>query len=506
MSANDDAFGVETDDIDEAAPGLTRRSMLQGSAVAAVGLSAPAAAFQAFMAKPARAAVSADYGPLLEAFDENTGLPLLKLPQGFQYTTFGITGDIMEDGSPTPGGHDGMCVAREIGRSQVVLVRNHELSSGTPFGTEDTPTFAPDASGGTTNLVFNRRRGRLDSDFASLTGTIRNCAGGCNPLTRSWITCEETTTTGHGYLFDVPTAGQASAQPIRDAGRFSHEAVAVDPRTGYVYETEDSGISGFYRYMPKYRRQIERGGRLQMLRIKGSSEPVNLNGGNPRRNDDALGLGLPEGTPIAIGESFDVDWVDIPNPDPDAMQPPVVAQGLSQAGAFFTRGEGAWYHNGSVFFTSTDGGEARQGQVWEYDIRNEKLILIFVSVDAFVLNNPDNIAVAPGGGLLLCEDGGGIRDGEGNIIRGEQLVGLTQDGELFPFAENNIIIPEGQTLGGLTGDQRRREWAGATFTRDGEWLFVNIQTPGVTFAITGPWDQGALTSDAERKSDRDRDR
>jgi hypothetical protein len=24
-------------------------------------------------------------------------------------------------------------------------------------------------------------------------------------------------------------------------------------------------------------------------------------------------------------------------------------------------------------------------------------------------------------------------------------------------------------------------------TQDGQWLFVNIQTPGVTFAITGPW-------------------
>ena len=34
---------------------------------------------------------------------------------------------------------------------------------------------------------------------------------------------------------------------------------------------------------------------------------------------------------------------------------------------------------------------------------------------------------------------------------------------------------------------KQSEWAGAVFSPDGKWLFVNIQTPGVTFAITGPW-------------------
>ena len=36
------------------------------------------------------------------------------------------------------------------------------------------------------------------------------------------------------------------------------------------------------------------------------------------------------------------------------------------------------------------------------------------------------------------------------------------------------------------------EWAGACYSPDGKWLFVNIQTPGITFAITGPWWQGPL--------------
>jgi Bacterial protein of unknown function (DUF839) len=36
------------------------------------------------------------------------------------------------------------------------------------------------------------------------------------------------------------------------------------------------------------------------------------------------------------------------------------------------------------------------------------------------------------------------------------------------------------------------EFAGATFSPDGPTLFVNIQTPGATCAIWGPWERGAL--------------
>ena len=40
-----------------------------------------------------------------------------------------------------------------------------------------------------------------------------------------------------------------TGRPIVAAGRFSHEAAAVDQRTGTVYETEDPGSgvgAGFY--------------------------------------------------------------------------------------------------------------------------------------------------------------------------------------------------------------------------------------------------------------------
>ena len=51
-------------------------------------------------------------------------------------------------------------------------------------------------------------------------------------------------------------------------GRFSHEALMVDPRTGYVYETEDAGNSGLYRFVPYRAGQLDQGGRLYMLAVK----------------------------------------------------------------------------------------------------------------------------------------------------------------------------------------------------------------------------------------------
>jgi secreted PhoX family phosphatase len=98
-----------------------------------------------------------------------------------------------------------------------------------------------------------------------------------------------------------------------------------------------------------------------------------------------------------------------------------------------------------------------------------------------VLDNPDNITVSPRGGIVLCEDGN---------LDGQRLIGLTRQGDVFPFAQNNMVLHGEKN--GISGDFRGEEWAGATYSPDGRWLFVNIQTPGITFAITGSWDNGAL--------------
>ena len=115
-------------------------------------------------------------------------------------------------------------------------------------------------------------------DFVSLNGTTVNCAGGISLHGRYWLTGEETVggpdaddpavrfAKRHGYLFQTPVhRGPSELEtgvPVVAAGRFSHEAAAVDQRTGIVYETEDPGSgvgAGFYRYTPDDPEDLDEG-------------------------------------------------------------------------------------------------------------------------------------------------------------------------------------------------------------------------------------------------------
>jgi uncharacterized protein len=454
---------------------LNRRNFLSRT----VQTTGVALAMQSFVARGALAATNdrddrddrhrrrddcdGSYGELIPTPSENTGETLLALPARFKYTVFGRTGTIMSDGRPTPSAHDGMA-AFEDDDCKIRLVRNHEVGGGAAID----PSRAYDlmTGGGTTTLVIDPDTRLPIRDFASLSGTLTNCAGGRTPWD-SWITCEETVaglasglSRPHGYVFDVSAYSNRTVAPtpIKAMGRFVHEAIAIDPHTGIVYETEDRNPEcGLYRYIPRRRKQLAAGGRLQMLAIKDQPNYDTRTGQQPQ-------------------EPLRVTWVDIDDPDPANAETDSLAvykQGSAKGGAIFTRLEGAWYGNGSVYFNSTNGGNAGSGQVWQYTPRGRsggELELLFESPGADVLDSPDNICVTPGGGLILCEDGGGQ----------EFLHGLTRRGEIFKFAMN--------TVPGFTGS----EFAGATFSPDGETLFVNIQSPGITFAIWGPWEKGAL--------------
>jgi uncharacterized protein len=458
--------------VTETAP--TRRALLGGVAAAA-GLAAlgPLDALAARSARAngrgsgARRPFSPDYGPLAPVRDHTTGLPLLMLPKGFEYLSYGWAGDRMSDGVPTPPLHDGMAAFR-VGRSRVRLVRNHEIEGFTGRFTD--PSYDPDGPAGTTTLTFDLDCGEFVESHASLSGTSRNCAGGPTPW-GTWLTCEETmqsnpvTGVRHGYVFEVPHTGRASAVPLKAMGRFEHEAVAVDPATGYVYLTEDSRYAGFYRFRPRVPGRLHKGGVLEMLKIGETLYET---------HGDATGT-----------VHRDISWVRIDEPDPDDTTPHPTAQGGAQGGALFARLEGAWYGNGVVYIVSTSGGPTGLGQVFEYDPRRNHLRVLFASPGPDVLTNPDNIGVSPRGGIVLCEDGFGV----------QHLQGLTTDGEIFPFAANNVVIPDGVPGKPAIppGDYSTQEWDGSTFEpRQGQWLFVNMQTPGITFAITGPWREGSL--------------
>jgi secreted PhoX family phosphatase len=454
------------------AAGIDRRRFLARSAQVAGGAILGGGLFQGLVARAASAqatgspAASDGYGPLATRRAENTGEPYLALPPDFRYTVFGRTGSPMSDLRPTPPLHDGMAAFAGPG-SGIRLVRNHEVPSTGPALA--LPAYDPLAQGGTTTLVVDPRSRLPRRAFLSLAGTSTNCAGGPTPW-GSWLTCEETTagasrgyTRPHGYVFEVRSRanGPVDPDPLTAMGRFEHEAVTVDPDGVIVYQTEDEGSAGFYRFVPDLPGVLAAGGSLQMLAVAGQP------------NYDTR-------TGQTVGEPLTATWVDILYPDPAAAEADpgaVFQQGYAAGGAVFSRLEGAFRGLDRVYFHSTDGGDSRLGQVWEYvpsDPSNggqPTLRLIFESTDPAVLDHPDNLCVSPRGGLVICEDGG---DGD-NYVRG-----LTPEGAIFDFARNEVPGFEST------------EFAGSCFSPDGQTLFVNIQVPGLTFAIWGPWERGAL--------------
>ncbi|HEU0302469.1 MAG TPA: alkaline phosphatase PhoX [Longimicrobium sp.] len=457
---------------------LARAAALGGSALLAPSLRGLAACSD--RTGPLPRAVG--YGPLVRS----AHVPELWIPQGFTARKLSTTRapSQVNPGLTVAYGLDGMA-AFPAGAGMLRLVRNHEIRDPAASARLLGPgvhAYDRRAGGGTTTLQVRQSADgsvELLSEFVSLSGTHTNCAGGPTPW-GSWITCEETTvgpTAGyempHGYCFEVSAGADAEVPPVplKAMGRFVHEALAVDPRSGIAYLTEDQSYdpavpagraAGFYRFVPNIRGTLSAGGALQMLKVAGRPGYVGVTG-------QTVGAGLP------------VEWVDVPDPDPadaEANSSAVFQQGWARGGAAFARLEGCWYGEGNVYFNSTNGGAARAGQVWSYrpdGAPGGTLTLLFESPSHEVLDSPDNLCVSPRGGLVLCEDGGGI----------QFLRGLTRDGLIFDFART---------------DGESAETAGACFSPDGRTLFFNIQggtgandvVAGGTYAIWGPWENDSL--------------
>lgn len=407
---------------------------------------------------------------------------VLDLPEGFQVKILSRHGDRMSDGLLVPGSPDAMgAFPGPDGRT--ILVRNHEvnpdagpgegafgedgaLAAGidpSVFwdpGTDGLPAFA-----GTTTIVFDTQRGKVEKQFLSLGGTVRNCAGGPTPW-GTWITCEETTARAggrlardHGYAFEVagtPDAGLAPARRLQGMGRFYREAVAVDPATGIVYQSEDLPDGLLYRFVPERPRELTGPGRLQALAVDGRP-----------------GLGLQNwgSRTVEVGQKLRCGWVDLD--DPDNPGDDLRIRGHALGAAQFARTEGMWHGDRGIFAACTNGGPAKRGQIWRYvpdapegdAAKNAGTLELFLESDAdTVLRNADNLTVSPWGDLIVCEDGDGV----------DHLVGVTPEGKAYRFARNAVSDSE---------------LAGAVFSPDGTTLFVNIQEQGLTLAVTGPWEK-----------------
>lgn len=404
----------------------------------------------------------------------------LAVPKGFEVRLVSATGMEMDDGLLLPGAPDGMATFPSDEEGIVLVVRNHEITSGeggafgpgnerlARIGAEqvyDRGFGTTPGRGGTTTFVYDTRRQELVSQFMSLAGTVRNCAGGPTPW-GSWLSCEEAVDLpdaqhekAHGYCFEVPSSARELVEPapILAMGRFNHEAIAVDPASGVVYLTEDRPDSLLYRFVPEHPGRLAEGGKLQALAIEGAPSV-------DTRNWNRFAQ-------FPIGEAIEVDWLDLE--EIDAPLDDLRVRGFLRGAARFARGEGMWSGAGVIWFNCTIGGAVQAGQIWRYTPSERegrlleaksrgKLELFFESDDRERIDMCDNLTVAPWGDLVVCEDGAGS----------DRLICVTRAGETYALAKNL---------------EDESEFAGATFSPDGSTLFVNTMGSGATYAITGPW-------------------
>ncbi len=398
----------------------------------------------------------------------------------------------MADGLPVPGAHDGMA-AFDGREGRVILICNHELTplsvfSG-PFAEKlaslpeglkrrlyDRGADLTPGAGGTTTTIYNPQSGETEQQFLSLGGTDTNCAGGKTPW-NSWLSCEEsfsdpgpalsnlgiriTRECAHGYVFEVPASASelVKAVPIKAMGRFEHEAAAVHAASGVVYLTEDQWHSLFYRFLPDVPGELHRGGRLQALAIQGRPSMATHNW---------------DSSEIRLNEPLDTRWIDLENVDSAVND--LRLRGAALGAATFARSEGLTDAGGEFAFTCTIGGPDRVGQIFSYkpspfegsaaeQERPGKLTLIAEANPDSLLQNCDNLTMAPWGDLIVCED---TEDSANHCA----LIGIRPDGGQYMIANNAYSDSE---------------LAGVCFSPDGKTLFVNIQYPGITIAITGPW-------------------
>lgn len=449
----------------------TRRSFLGTTGLAFLGL-------QQFTRAADPGRVIEPFGPLVK---DPKGI--LDLPEGFRYRLLAKRGETMSDGYKVPGAADGMAAfAGPDGK--VVVVCNHELglemtgmgpfanNTRLPDGFDAALSYDPGddrkspSLGGTTNLVFDPATGEKTAHFLSLTGTDRNCAGGPMPW-GSWITCEEPAdlTQGrgqrHGWCFEVKATAEPGLQKpvaLKALGRFRHEAVALDPGTGILYLTEDRGDGLLYRFLPEKKNDFSKG-KLQALAIvdKPSASLQNYD---------------PDSKWPAAGSPMKATWIDLE--DTDAPKDDLRVRGHKAGAARFARGEGIHLVGKSFFICCTDGGPSRRGQIFRLDpsgdaTKPDTLELFLQPEESDLLTNGDNLCPAPWGGIVICED----------------LI----DPSFSPAAHVRCVTPEGKIFTLARNSNGQGEFAGGCFSPDGKWFFINLQSRGLTLAVTGPWEK-----------------
>jgi len=492
---------------------VSRRQILTGGTAAGVGLTV--AGVLPSLAEPAAASPGHDgYRPGGRPFppleDDPNGI--LALPAGFSYkivTREGST-DMSFGQGKTPAYHDGTGVVG-AGHNKLTIIQNHELTPHlSAFGVPhiDGTVYDPGAvaAGGCT-VIKTDGNGKATAEWVGISGTVRNCAGGVTPW-GTWLTCEETfinagatwtagTQTGtyqknHGYVFEVfPSESKRQLpRPIKAFGRYEHEALAVEPNLRRVYLSEDaSGPNGlFYRWSAKGGQRLGPGLANSLSDTAGTLEAMQI-----RLDDGSILPDVAYLTSAQLGRPFKVTWIEVP--DRDAVTKPTrnqfadgtVTRGKKFEGVWSTE-KGAYIVNSFAFGASDLPADATKhdGMVWYYDYSDQTITLVtyfphnpaaaesegaFPRYADLTFDGPDNVTVTPWGTLVLAEDG----------VRASHVLSSVPGGPTYAIARN--MLSNGTSNGAPTYS----EFTGPTFSPDGRVLFVNIQVPGITLAITGPW-------------------
>ena len=278
-------------------------------------------------------------------------------------------------------------------------------------------------------------------------------------------------TKDHGFVFEVDPADPANNQnptPLQGLGRFAHEAAVIDPDN-----RDRVPQRGRHRSQrPALPGAARRGRSAAMARcVPGASlEALVASDGGSFVAD------LSEYS--EIGTTLTTAWTAIPDPLATEASTRVQVTKVTRSRKL----EGLWFGDGAVFVVSSfarfDDGSTQEhdGQVWRLDpVANTMELVVRFGVnddpESDNIDGPDNITVSPWGGLLVCCDGEGA----------QHLFTVGPDGTPEVFARNA---------------RDNSELTGATFTEDGQTLFFNMYDPGATFAVTGPWEDGAAAADS----------
>lgn len=321
------------------------------------------------------------YGPLSDTPDENG----VFLPEGFTSRVIAVSGEAVGDTDYAWHAFPDGAATYDDGAGGWYYACNSEVFD----------FLAPDA-GGVSAIHFGPDGEILDA-YRILEGSNSNCAGGPTPW-GTWLSCEENLSE-LGRVFECDPTGAEPAVAHEAMGLWAHEAVAVDPDDEQLYLTQDHPEGLIYRFTPDAYPDLSAG------------------------TLDAC----------IVGADNSVTWG--PLTDTSGASAPTRTQ--VPGATIFPGGEGIWYHDGWVYFTTKV-----DHSVHAIDLRNQTYQLIWkgdpdgLGIEGTLLSHVDNITVDAGtGDLVVAEDGGNM-----------ELIIITPEGAVAP-----LVRIDGQENSEMTG-------------------------------------------------------